>query len=357
MTNTQLPQMPLPGGIPGIPQMTNVIPAPTGGGMQTEPETYNWAQWLAESNIQEQAMPSADYDAQIVAAEPDRASTGNPMFRVTWQIISGPYAGRRLSRNIVVAHEKQKAMRVFFRQMKALGFEDQFWLGNPTPSQVAEAMLNRMARIQVKQREFPPNTGVIDNEVGFIREAINSPMQAAPAMINQSGYPAAPPMPQFVQPPQTYAAQPQAPQQPQQPPPTVVGQVPPGGWQGPQQPAQPQQYPLPGQQPQLQPTQNIPVGPEHAQMPPTWQQTIPQQAPPQTPQFEQMLRPPEAPQQAAPPPPPPPQPMPGPEAQQPPQPTPEQIQQYLAALQAQQSAQQPAATQPLPPPPPVPREF
>jgi hypothetical protein len=335
MTNTQLPQMPLPGGIPGIPQMTNVIPAPTGGGMQTEPETYNWAQWLAESNIQEQAMPSADYDAQIVAAEPDRASTGNPMFRVTWQIISGPYAGRRLSRNIVVAHEKQKAMRVFFRQMKALGFEDQFWLGNPTPSQVAEMMLNRMARIQVKQREWPPNTGVIDNEVGFIREAINSPMQPgiAPTMINQGGYPAAPPMPQFSQPPQTYAAP--------QPP-----------------------------QPQFQPTQNIPVGPEQVQaqppMPPTWQQTTPQQAPPQTPQFEQMLRPPEAPQQAVTPPPPPPQPMPGPEApqqptaaqqEQPIQPTPEQIQQYLAALQAQQSAQQPAATQPLPPPPPVPREF
>lgn len=399
MTNTQIPQ------IPGIPIMQNLIPAPGGGGIQTEPETINWAQWLQESNIQEQAIPQADYDAQIVAASEDKASNGKPMFRLTWQIIAGPYAGRRLQRTMTISHDSSKAMKVFFRQMRALGFDDNFWLANPSMAYVAEMMINRTARIQVKIREFPPNSGVFDNEVGFIREGIQTQPGTMPTMINTQGYPAAPQMPQMLapqqpqyqQPPQQYAppaqVQDQQPQQPQ------TYNAPMAGQSFPQQPQQPgqgmtQAPPIAPQQPapQLPPAQYIPVGPEHAQAPVSapppqpvpaqqqqpaatynvqqaaqgqnpWGQQQPTQAPPpppQTPAFQDMLRPPqEAPQQATAAPP---SPAPyqgqqaAPEAAQPQpaQPTQAQIDAFNAHLQAQQP-QQPQ--QPAPQAPPLPREF
>ena len=386
---TQVPQIP---GIPGIPVTNNLIPAPGGGGFAAPPpETYTWSQLLQESNIQEQSIPAADYDAQVVAAEPTKSKDGKDMINATFQLISGPYAGKRYSRNITLprAGDTTKFMRVFFRQMKCLGCDDQFWVTEPNMGAICQRIMNRQCRIQMKQREFPTGSGLIDNEVGFIRDAITGPVTGMmPSMINQG----APPMPQF--------GQQQLPQGYPQP----VQQQPP------QQYAQPQQYPAPGQQymtssteqsvplgpdgypqqteqltggrpqpaPQLPPAQQIPVGTEHAQAP---QQYAPQQQPgtyqapvagqqpppppPQTPPFEQMLTPPQqAPQaqQLTPPP------SPYPQAQAVPEPTPADAQPApqqvppdqaaaFAAFMAQQAAppQQGAAQQP--PAPPLPRDF
>jgi hypothetical protein len=385
---TQLPQMP---PIPGIPITNNLIPAPGGGGISHQPETYTWTQLLTDSNIQQTTIPTADYDAQVTAATPGKTNGGKDKITVVFQLISGQFAGKTYDRDLTISNDSPKAMRVFFRQMKCLGCDDQFWLGEPSLATICERILNRQCRIQIKQREFPANSGLWENEVGFIREAIVGVNQGMPTMINQ-----APPMPQFAQPQQAYPqqfaqpvqaqqyAQPQqyppAGQQfmtssPAQPQPLQAAPISPYAQQVPpqQQPqvAQPvQQYPPPPQAQQnaaqqLQPAQNIPAGPEYAQAP---QQYAPPPPPPQTPQFETMLRPPQeaAPQAQQLQPPPSPYQQPG-QPQQAQEATPADAQplpvqadaDQVAAFQAfmAQQAQNQAQPQQQPPAPPLPREF
>lgn len=380
MTNSTFPQMPGIPGIPNVPPMiNNSIPAPGGGGIATEPETYNWGEMLAESNIQEQPMPIGDYDAQVVAAEDGQASNGKLMFKMVWQIVSGPYAGRRLTRNMVISKDSKKAMQVFFRQMRALGLDDQFWMSNPPPYAVAERMINRMARVQITQREWPKNTGIIDNEVGFIREPINTGSAQMPQMLGPGGFPQAPQMPQQLgqpmpqQPPQQYAQPQQMPpagqqfmtSSPEQPQPYAAPVAQPMTQAPPFAPPQQQQFPGIQQAPPLAPAQNIPVGPEYAQAPqqsapvqfeqmltaPPQQPAAPPAAPQQLPQPqapEALQQPPAAPQQPQ---------LPQQPAADPQQPTAQQIADFQAFMAAQQQGAQQPPQPPQMPPPPLPAQF
>ena len=357
-------QMPPVPGVPPVDQgqwpTQNVAPQ-AGGFMDTE--TIDWRTLREEANQELQPMPIADYPAMVTSASGLKASTGKPMLKIIFKIMSGPYAGRPQTRNMTVTRDSENAMRMFFRQMDALGFTQEYFNSLPNNievalSQIAADLPGRQAMLAVSQKEHPPQSGIMINDVKMIKPL------TGPGMFGAAQPFAGPPMPQ----PQYVPQQPYQPQQfNQAPPPQAAPPLPPALTQQPQyqqpQPPQyaqpqysqnvaPQQYPIqpdqqqvmvdwppeeaqqaPPQAPQqLQPTQQIPVGPEHAQMPP------------QAPQA------PQAPQQAAPQPPVPPVPgQPG-QPQQPMLPT--------APAPVQQQPQQPQPTsQNQQVPPPVPAMF
>ena len=261
------PQMP---GVPGVPQPQaqlgqwpgmGTIPAPGGGGISVEQESWNWQQWREEAGTQLQPLPIAEYDMEVSASEAAKSSNGKIMFKITWRVITGPYAGRVAWGNITVSPENPNALAIFFRQMDALGLNEAYFNTNPSPDQIATDLVHRQARIKLTHREYPKNSGVIRNNV----ETINPPASQMMGMpMGQQGFP----------PPQTgaYQAPMAAP-----PPPQQYAQAP--GAQQDQQPPQPAPQPVP--QPASQAP--LPAPPPAAAPPmPDLTQGQPQQWPPQT---------------------------------------------------------------------------
>lgn len=112
------------------------------------------------NSLQQQAasaaasIPIGWYDMTIVAAEYKTASTGKPMYKCQFQIESGPQQGRKVTNNFNVTVDNPAALRIFFRQMAALGLDQTFFAQNPPPELVAQSLLGKRARVELGERMF-----------------------------------------------------------------------------------------------------------------------------------------------------------------------------------------------------------
>lgn len=113
-------------------------------------------------------LPKTTVEAQITACEVATTQNGKTMFKITWSVIDGPYKNRSLWSNQVISPESPPALGIFFRQMAALGLDSQFFSTGPTPDQVAGALVGKVGKLTVDQREW---NGSIRNEVKDIKKA------------------------------------------------------------------------------------------------------------------------------------------------------------------------------------------
>lgn len=156
------------------------------------------------------ALPAADYDLRIIDAEAKNTSTGKTMFKITTEVMSGPYAKRRIWANLTVSPENPVALNIFFRQMAAIGIDKSYFATNPSDHNVAEELKGKTFRGQVVIKQWQ---GEDRNEIKSYSRTTNTesssvgptPQTAAPSPTN------APPAPTGVAPsPQPAAAPPAA---------------------------------------------------------------------------------------------------------------------------------------------------
>jgi len=273
----------------------------------------DWGALMNEAATASAALPAGDYDMIIVDAQYKAASTGRPMYIVKFKVETGPHAGRGVKNNFVVTVDNATALRIFFRQMTALGLDANFFASNPAPELVAQSLINRRALVTLSVRKYRgEDTNDVDN-VAAPRAAAGAPLggqaPAAPPLGMQPQQFAQPMAQQFQQPmaqqfQQPMAPQPMMPQQPMAPQPipqpaaAAPAPVPqpqfqppqpavydPGAQQAPPPPPpQPMAPPQPDGQQQFQQPQQLQVPPGYVQMPdgsivPVQQQQQPQPQP------------------------------------------------------------------------------
>jgi hypothetical protein len=98
--------------------------------------------------------PPGTYDVQVVEGEAKTTSAGKDMIVVKFQIIGGPHGGRKVPNNFVISPENATALGFFFRHMRALGLDEDFFNKNPSPQQVASALVGKQCRIEVGVRQW-----------------------------------------------------------------------------------------------------------------------------------------------------------------------------------------------------------
>lgn len=233
-----------------------------------------------------QPVPAGPYTVRVEKTEPTSSSTNKPMIRATLRIVGGPHDGRMLFDQYTISAGSPKALGFFFDNMAALGLPREFFSSNPPLPQVAQALVGRMANVQVGMKVYQ---GIDRNEVKNYRPAQGGvPVGAGPMPIAPGGMPGVPMPGQMPQAPQV---QQQMPMQ-QAPAPQPMQQMPP---QQPQYAPQPQPQQMPPQQQQYTP--QPPPAPEYQQPQPQYapapeqQYVPPAQMPDQLPltQYEQEL--------------------------------------------------------------------
>lgn len=122
-----------------------------------------WGELIQNAKKASEPVAEMDHNVKIVNAEATRASTGSLMFKYTAEIIDGPDVKRKLYGNLVVSPDNGTALAIFFRNMAALGIDENFFAANPSPDAVAAAMFNRTAKVHVKHKVWQGVTrGEID---------------------------------------------------------------------------------------------------------------------------------------------------------------------------------------------------
>lgn len=125
-------------------------------------EPINWGQLMQNAKGQLEPIPDGDYDVKVIDAQAMKASTGKLMFKIKFEITSGPHSPRKVYNNLVLSDDNPMALAIFFRNLEALGVNDAFLAQNPTPDQIASAMSNRTCRVTLGKRTWQ---GVEQNEV------------------------------------------------------------------------------------------------------------------------------------------------------------------------------------------------
>lgn len=152
-------------------------------------------------------IPAGEYKFKVLEAETRQTANGKPKYTIKAQVQDGPHAGRLVWDDLIVSKESAGAMGFFFRKMKALGLNEQFFATQPDDNAITAAL---------KDREFLGKV-IIDNFGGKDRNKIDGykPLAAATAggfipPAPQAAAPAAPAPQAAPAAPQQFAAQPPA---------------------------------------------------------------------------------------------------------------------------------------------------
>lgn len=148
----------------------------------------DFASLMREAGGGFEPIPDGSYDAQVAAAEALESSTRKTMFKVKFQVLTGPYAGRPVWSNLVISPENPSALGYFFANMAALGLTSDYFAQNPHPTHVADALVGRQCRVEVSSRVYQ---GQKRNDVKRIMP-LNSAVQAPPAPSAPMSAPVAP---------------------------------------------------------------------------------------------------------------------------------------------------------------------
>ena len=148
----------------------------------------NFKDLMAAAGGSFEPLPKGPVDAVVTAAEATKTSNGKTMYKMTWSVLTGPNANRKVWGNQVISPESPPALGIFFRQMAALGLGADYFSGNPSEEQVAKDLVGRQATLVLDQREYQ---GTLRNEIKDIRKLAGGLPGSAPApQVNPGGIPA-----------------------------------------------------------------------------------------------------------------------------------------------------------------------
>lgn len=99
-------------------------------------------------------IPDGTYNVVADRVNNKKTSNGKQMYAVMFKIEDGPYKGRTVWANLVISPESPNALGIFFRHMKALGLDSEYFSNNPLPEKVANDIHGRRASITVGTRKW-----------------------------------------------------------------------------------------------------------------------------------------------------------------------------------------------------------
>ena len=145
-------------------------------------------------------IPAGEYSFKVKDAETRQTANGKTKYTIKAEVQDGAHAGRLVWDDLIVSPESAGAMGFFFRKMKALGLDEQFFATGPNDDAITAALNGRSFLGKV----------IVDNYGGKDRNKIDGykPLAAQGGFIPPSPQQAAPPVPQ-----QQQAAPAPAPQQ------------------------------------------------------------------------------------------------------------------------------------------------
>lgn len=103
-------------------------------------------------------LPNGVYDLKVLSVDSKTTQSGKPMLSVKAEVQTGQFAKRLLWDNLVISADNPKAMSFFFRKLKALGLDEQYFATNPSVDQIASAMANRSFKGSIKQSTYQGKT-------------------------------------------------------------------------------------------------------------------------------------------------------------------------------------------------------
>jgi hypothetical protein len=136
-------------------------------------------------------IPNGSYRLRVSKAEVTKTKDNSKQkIAVQFKVMEGPHAGTVLFNDFVISPENPKALGYFFRDMKTLGFGDDYFATNPPLARVAGEMVDREVTGLVGTREWQ---GQEKNEIQRIRPVTGA---VTTASLPQSApmAPMAPPM-------------------------------------------------------------------------------------------------------------------------------------------------------------------
>src|SRR6478736_7715399 len=110
--------------------------------------TTNWLDLLneAKSNGGQQdfgPIPAGEYQFKILEAETRQTQAGKTKYTIKAQIQNGAHASRLVWDDLIVSPESAGAMGFFFRKMKAIGLDENFFATQPNDDQITAALKDR----------------------------------------------------------------------------------------------------------------------------------------------------------------------------------------------------------------------
>lgn len=104
----------------------------------------NWDKILKEQEAGDSeygALPADTYRVRVKEASATKSSNGNPMVKITFSVVGGPYDGRLVFTQIVFS-ENPNAMRFTLRKLNALGITKEILATqNPSLEQIAKMIV------------------------------------------------------------------------------------------------------------------------------------------------------------------------------------------------------------------------
>jgi len=98
--------------------------------------------------------PPGTYDVRVVEGTAKTTGSGKDMIVLKYEIVGGPHGGRKVPNNFVISPENANALGFFFRHMAAMGLDTAYFSQNPSPQQVAAALVGKTCRIEVGTRTW-----------------------------------------------------------------------------------------------------------------------------------------------------------------------------------------------------------
>jgi hypothetical protein len=133
--------------------------------------SIDWNSLMGQAEDGFTLAPPGDYSVVVKEAEAMQYSTGSQGIKVKFSIESGPNAGTVIFNNFVLVPDKPKALGFFFRNMKTLGLDSEFFTKNPTLDQIADTLIGRRVVIVLKHKEY---NGEMRHEVAGIKPPIGA---------------------------------------------------------------------------------------------------------------------------------------------------------------------------------------
>lgn len=161
--------------------------------------TMNWnalrkaAEEAGESTEGFVPVPTGTYDVAVAKADVAKFKNGTKEgWKIQFAIDGGPEGGRRVFTNLVISPESPKAVGMLLRQLDALNVRPVLDAGG-TLQQVAAAMLNQKATIEITEREYTGSDGTVksSNDVKNIKARTGAidPVLGARTVATPAGLP------------------------------------------------------------------------------------------------------------------------------------------------------------------------
>lgn len=115
---------------------------------------FQWSQLQQDAKKASEPIAEGRHSVKVVDVTAGRSSTGKLMFTIKLEITDGPEAKRRVTTNLTLSPENGTALAIFFRNMEAIGLPGSFFDQEPSPDQIAGAMLGRQVDVMIKHGEW-----------------------------------------------------------------------------------------------------------------------------------------------------------------------------------------------------------